>query len=69
MIECTSLERILKSIDPSARLDTDLKEVLRDFSDDYVNAVCKKACEVAAHRGSKRLEVKDVRYAIEHYFK
>ncbi|KAI1719658.1 transcription initiation factor TFIID subunit A domain-containing protein [Ditylenchus destructor] len=64
-----NLDQLLKQMDPSARMENDVREVLTEFVDDYVNQLLKKTCELAKYRGSDNIEVKDVQYAIEHYFK
>uniref|UniRef100_A0A915E611 Transcription initiation factor TFIID subunit 12 n=1 Tax=Ditylenchus dipsaci TaxID=166011 RepID=A0A915E611_9BILA len=64
-----SLEQMLKQMDSSARMENDVRDVLTDYVDDYLNQLLKKSCELAKHRGSKKLQMKDVEYALEHYFK
>lgn len=49
-----------KQMDPSARMENDVREVLTEFVDDYVNQLLKKTCELAKYRGSDNVEVKDV---------
>jgi len=68
-MDAPTLEKIVKTMDPSAKLEPPLQEALTEYVDDYINALLKKVCELARHRGSTKVELKDAKYAIEHYFK
>jgi len=62
------VEKLLRQMDPSARMENDVADVLTDFAIDYIDAIVVRSCELAKHRGSKRLELADVKYVIKHYF-
>lgn len=67
MFDKISLDQIVKQMDSFATLDDNLRVVMTEFIDDYVNEMLRISCELARHRGSNQLESKDVNFAIEHY--
>ena len=62
------LDHILGQIDPSTILDNDIREVLIEFTEDYVEILLDKVCELAKHRGSKKVTKADINYVLAHYF-
>ncbi|KAH7726367.1 Transcription initiation factor TFIID subunit A family protein [Aphelenchoides avenae] len=68
MAEKVRIDDILRQMDPSARLDSGVRTVLAAFADDYVQEVIAKCCEVTKHRGSKKMEAKDVEFVIKQWF-
>jgi transcription initiation factor TFIID subunit TAF12 len=68
MAEKARIDDILRQMDPSARLDPEVRNILAAFADDYVQEMIVKGCDVAKHRGSKKMEAKDVEFAIKQWF-
>ena len=54
------LQDLLHEIDPSETLDDDVEEILLQIADDFIENVISTSCQIAKHRKSNTLEVKDV---------
>lgn len=67
MADKVLIEDILRQMDPSARLDPEVRNCLQAFADDYVQEVITKCCELTKHRGSTKMEVQDVEFVIKHW--
>mmetsp|Transcript_18532 Transcript_18532/g.55932 ORF Transcript_18532/g.55932 Transcript_18532/m.55932 type:complete len:117 (-) Transcript_18532:217-567(-) len=59
------LQELASQVDPGLKLETEAEQVLQDVADDFVENVVAFACQLAAHRGSRTLETKDVQLALE----
>lgn len=59
------LQELVKEVDPMEQLDDDVEEVLMQIADDFIDNVVTAACQIAKHRKSNTLEVKDVQMHLE----
>lgn len=56
------LRELLASIDDDDRLTDEAEDLLQDVADDFLNSITTFACQLAKHRKSERLEVKDIAF-------
>lgn len=54
------LQDLLHEIDPTETMDDDVEEVLLQIADDFIENVINSSCQIAKHRKSNTVEVKDV---------
>nr|XP_006822367.1 PREDICTED: transcription initiation factor TFIID subunit 12-like [Saccoglossus kowalevskii] len=54
------LHDLVKEVDPNEQLDEDVEELLLQIADDFIENVVTSACQLAKHRKSSTVEVKDV---------
>uniref|UniRef100_A0A8C5QUH3 Transcription initiation factor TFIID subunit 12 n=1 Tax=Leptobrachium leishanense TaxID=445787 RepID=A0A8C5QUH3_9ANUR len=59
------LHELVREIEPNERLDEDVEEMLLQIADDFIESVVLAACQLARHRRSNTLEVKDVQLHLE----
>lgn len=59
------LQELIQEIDPCEQLDEDAEEMLLQMADDFIESLVSSSCQVAKHRGSKSLEVRDVQLVLE----
>uniref|UniRef100_A0A8W8JA65 Transcription initiation factor TFIID subunit 12 n=1 Tax=Magallana gigas TaxID=29159 RepID=A0A8W8JA65_MAGGI len=59
------LQELVKEIDPMEQLDEDVEEALLNIADDFIDSIVTSACQIAKHRKSSTLEVKDVQLHLE----
>ncbi|XP_041351396.1 transcription initiation factor TFIID subunit 12-like [Gigantopelta aegis] len=59
------LQELVKEVDPLEQLDDDVEEVMLQIADDFIDNVVTAACQIAKHRKSNTLEVKDVQLHLE----
>ncbi|XP_028836498.1 transcription initiation factor TFIID subunit 12 [Denticeps clupeoides] len=59
------LQDLVREIDPNEQLDEDVEEMLLQIADDFIESVVTAACQLARHRKSTILEVKDVQLHLE----
>lgn len=59
------LQELVNEIDPCEQLEDDVEDALLQMADDFIDSVVSSACQMAKHRQSKSLEVKDVQLVLE----
>jgi len=59
------LQDLVKEIDPTEVLDDDVEDVLLQIADDFIENVVTSGCQMAKHRKSSTLEVKDVQLHLQ----
>lgn len=59
------LHDLVREVDPNEQLDEDVEEMLLQIADDFIENVVSAACQLARHRRSNTLEVKDVQLHLE----
>lgn len=59
------LQDLVKEIDPMEMLDDDVEDVLLQIADDFIENVVTSGCQMAKHRKSSTLEVKDVQLHLQ----
>lgn len=62
MVTKRKLRDLLAGIDDGDRLVDSAEDLLQDVADEFVKSVCTFACRLAKHRGSERLEVRDIAF-------
>ncbi|KNC50424.1 transcription initiation factor TFIID subunit 12 [Thecamonas trahens ATCC 50062] len=65
VVSSEGLEELVKQIDPAEALDNEVKEVLFEIADDFIESVTSFACALAKHRGSDTLDVSDLKLHLE----
>lgn len=59
------LQELMNQIASGIKLDTEVEEVLIDIAEDFIESTTSFACELAKHRKSNTLEVKDLQFHLE----
>lgn len=62
------LQELINEIDPCEQLDEEAEEVILQMADDFIESIVTSSCQIAKHRGSKSLEVRDVQLVLEKNF-
>lgn len=62
------LQEMVTEIDPCEQLDEDVEDYLLEMTDDFIERLVSDSCQVARHRSSPALEVKDVQLILEKYY-
>ncbi|KAG1665314.1 putative cytochrome P450 49a1 [Nymphon striatum] len=60
------LQDLVKEVDQNEQLDEDVEDILLKITDDFIENVVSNSCNIAKHRKSNILEVKDVKLNLEH---
>lgn len=69
LLEKDALEALIKSVDPFETVEDDVSDALKQLVEEFVDEVVEHTARVAKHRGSSRLEARDVQYVLEKRFK
>merc|ERR1712048_103863 len=59
------LQDLLHEIDPTETMDDDVEEALLHIADDFIENVITASCQLAKHRRSNILDVKDVQLHLD----
>lgn len=59
------LQDLMKEVDPLEQMDDDVEEMLMQIADDFIDNVVSASCQIAKHRKSNTVEVKDVQLHLE----
>ncbi|XP_047128927.1 transcription initiation factor TFIID subunit 12 isoform X1 [Hydra vulgaris] len=59
------LQDLLNEIDPTETMDEDVEETLLQLADDFIENVINSSCQIAKHRKSTTLEVKDMQLHLD----
>eukprot|EP01137_Pigoraptor_chileana_P020992 Opistho-2@84127 len=59
------LQALIDEIKPKESVDEQLEEMLLEIGDDFIENVTTFACQLAKLRGSKRIEVRDIKLHLE----
>ena len=58
------IQDLVASLDPTYTIDAQAQEQVLQLADDFLDKVCKQSLRIAAHRGSKVLDVQDVQLVL-----
>ncbi|BGP09937.1 Transcription initiation factor TFIID subunit 12 [Rhodotorula toruloides] len=59
------IRELVESIDPEERLSDEVEDLLLEICDEFIDSVTRFGCQLARHRKSDRLEVKDLALHLE----
>lgn len=59
------LQELVKEVDPLEQLEDDVEEMLLQIADDFIDNVVTAGCQLARHRKSNTVEVKDIQLHLE----
>ncbi|KAI3413446.1 hypothetical protein GPALN_010939 [Globodera pallida] len=65
----TLVDSILAQLEPNVRLDDQVKKMVAEYAEEYVDKVLSMVCQLAKHRGSKAVTRADICYVLKHYFR
>eukprot|EP00158_Paraphelidium_tribonemae_P007748 Partr_v1_DN28350_c1_g1_i2_m79263 putative TAF12 RNA polymerase II, TATA box binding protein (TBP)-associated factor len=58
------LKELLEQVDPHEAMEAEVENLLLDLSDDFICNVTRSACQMARHRQSEQLEIKDLQLVL-----
>ena len=62
------LKELLEQVDPLEQLDAEVENALLEIADEFIGNVTKSACQMAKHRQSDTLEIKDLQFVLDHNY-
>ncbi|CAD5117257.1 unnamed protein product [Dimorphilus gyrociliatus] len=65
LLDKRRLSDLVRRVDPNAQLDEEAEEALLQIADDFIENVVTHSCQLAKHRKSNCLDVKDVLIYLE----
>jgi len=65
VVDKRRIQELVKEIDPLEQMDDDVEEMLMQIADDFIDSVVTASCQLAKHRKSNTVEVKDVQLHLE----
>ncbi|TKR62413.1 hypothetical protein L596_026382 [Steinernema carpocapsae] len=68
LLEPAMLDDIAKQVDATANLDDGVKDALICYVDEYIQLIIEKSADIARHRGSRRIEHRDVAFVLKNFF-
>lgn len=65
VVDKRRIQELVKEIDQLEQMDDDVEEMLMQIADDFIDSVVTASCQLAKHRKSNTVEVKDVQLHLE----
>ncbi|KAI3659795.1 hypothetical protein MP638_002752 [Amoeboaphelidium occidentale] len=58
------IKELLQQVDPSERVEPEVEQILLEMADEFIDNVTRLGCQLARHRQSDTLEVKDLQMVL-----